>query len=63
MRKRLLQFLNKVNYFCTKQYGFCRKYSTVNAATDLVISLQEALDNNKIALGLYLDLAKAFHTQ
>lgn len=62
VRKRLLKFLEEIKFFSNKQYGFKAKTGTVNAAVDLVISLQCALDSNKLALGLYLDLAKAFDT-
>lgn len=61
-KKRLLVFLNKNQYFFSHQYGFLEKNNTTNAAIDIVIKLQKALDDNQQAVGLFLDIKKAFDT-
>ena len=59
---RLTFFLNSNNYFCSQQYGFREKSSTLNAVIDLVNKIQVHLDNRDDVLGLFLDLSKAFDT-
>ncbi|KAJ8874057.1 hypothetical protein PR048_024897 [Dryococelus australis] len=51
--------VNKHQYFYSYQYGFLkRKKNTKNAAIDITIKLQSAIDNNNQCAGLFLDLKK-----
>ena len=54
---RLINFLNNRN-----QYGFRKKYSTAHALIQLYDKISSALDNEKVTLGLFIDLSKAFDT-
>lgn len=62
VRGSLNHFLKKTKFFSKRQYGFRPETSTANAAVDLTMRLQEALDKEQVAIGLFLDLAKAFDT-
>lgn len=43
-----------------EQYGFIRGRSTEQAMLDIVYKIIDAIENKKIALGVFLDLSKAF---
>ena len=44
------------------QYGFRPKYSTENAALELIDRITTQLDKDEIPINIYLDLSKAFDT-
>jgi hypothetical protein len=44
------------------QFGFRTKHSTNHALTHLVSKLATEIDQNKISIGVFLDLSKAFDT-
>ena len=62
MYNRIIQFLedNKIIYH--KQFGFCKNFSTAHAIITLIENVQSALDNKKLAYGIFIDLKKAFDT-
>ena len=62
MYKRLYDFLCKQNSFYELQFGFRSKHSTTHALISLTEKIREALDNNKYAFGIFIDLKKAFDT-
>jgi hypothetical protein len=62
VKVRLLQFLNKKNFFYKHQYGFRKGSSTLSAAIDIITNLENYLDNNNLASAIILDLQKAFDT-
>ena len=62
MKKRLCSFLNKYNILYDLQFWFREGYSTNLALLDILDDINTALDNGKYALGIYLDLSKAFDT-
>ncbi|MCH2405870.1 MAG: reverse transcriptase family protein, partial [Nitrosopumilus sp.] len=62
MHKRLYDFLEKQNSIFVKQFGFRKKHSTTHALTDLTEHIRQALDDNKFAAGIFIDLQKAFDT-
>ena len=59
---RLINFLNKFNILCNNQYGFRKNHSTAYALIQLYDKLSDAIDQGKVALGLFIDLCKAFDT-
>ncbi len=44
------------------QYGFRKKYSTINAITKCTVDTINALENKDSVLAVFLDLSKAFDT-
>ena len=57
---RLLTFLEKSNYFDENQAGFRKKRSTVDQLFKLSQSVSTALKKHKKAVGVFLDVEKAF---
>lgn len=58
--KRVMEFVEKYEILTTNQHGFRKNYSSttaVNAVTDVI---NQALNNNQITLGIFLDIQKAF---
>ena len=60
MHERLFSFLEKYNCIYNLQYGFRMNHSTNHCLLDLTESIRKALDNNKYAVGIFVDLQKAF---
>ena len=60
--KRVYSFLMKHNVLYTSQYGFRTEHSTIHAVTELIGNILKGFEENKITLGLFLDLSKAFDT-
>ena len=42
------------------QYGFRKNHSTILASIDIVDKIEFALNKNEYALGIFLDITKAF---
>ena len=59
---RLLNFVEKNNVLDENQYGFRRNRSTTIALFDLSLKVSTFLDNKLSALGIFVDLRKAFDT-
>ena len=62
MYKRLYTFLSKYNCIYDLQFGFRNGHSTNHALLDLTEDIRNALDNNIFAVGIFIDLQKAFDT-
>ena len=62
MYKRLYNFLNLQNSIYELQFGFRKNHSTTHALISLTEKIREALDDNKFACGIFIDLKKAFDT-
>ncbi len=62
MHSRLYKFLSIHNCLYDQQFGFRNKHSTTHALTDLTEDIRNALDNNTFAIGIFIDLQKAFDT-
>ena len=60
MNRRLIPFLQLHNIISKNQHGYQLNKSTTTATFDFVRRILEHLDNGDIALGLFLDLSKAF---
>ena len=59
---RLYNYLCKLEILCDNQFGFRKNHSTSLALIDLYEKLSLALDRNEHAVGVFLDLSKAFDT-
>ena len=62
MHTRLYNFLDNSGTFYENQYGFRNKHSTNHALIQITEEIREAIDNNKFACGVFIDLQKAFDT-
>jgi hypothetical protein len=62
MYARVYKFFDTNNLFYSLQYGFRGKHSTNHALINIVDRINGALDNNKVACGLFVDFQKAFDT-
>lgn len=60
--KRLNDYLTSINFLFERQYGFRPKTNTLSACTDLITKLKQHVDKGNIALGMFIDLKKAFDT-
>lgn len=61
LHKRLLNFFNDhTKLLYSHQFGFRPKSGTENAAIELSNMIMRAIDENKIATGVFMDLKKAF---
>ena len=59
---QLYSFLEKNNCIYDLQFGFRQKHSTNHALISIVQQIQEAMLQNKLAVGVFIDLQKAFDT-
>ena len=57
---KLLEFINENNILYEKQFGFRQGHATSHAIMTLVEKVTKALDTEKIVVGVYLDIQKAF---
>ena len=62
MHSRLTKYLEDYECFYDLQFGFRNKHSTNHALIKITESIRTALDKNKIAYGVFIDLQKAFDT-
>ena len=62
MYKRIYSFLEKYGCLYELQFGFRAKHSTVHTLINITEKIRSALDNNKVACGIFIDLQKAFDT-
>lgn len=60
--ERMNLFLSKYGIISTSQYGFRSRMSTTQALLELVEDITTAIDNNKYAIGVSIDLTKGFGT-
>ncbi|CAH2089374.1 unnamed protein product [Euphydryas editha] len=62
MHQRLCNFLNSNSYLFQGQYGFRSKSNTLTATIDLITKLKTKIDQKHVAVGIFIDLKKAFDT-
>ena len=59
---RIINYLNDFNVLCDNQYGFRKNRSPSLALIDLCDRISSAFDRREYAIGVFLDLSKAFDT-
>jgi exonuclease III len=59
---RFTKFCEANNLIYKHQYGFLKGRSTKTALINIIDKLQKALDSGKYAIGVFIDLCKAFDT-
>ena len=59
---RCCDFLVKNNVLYQKQYGFRNNHTTYLAVLDFVKEVNKAIDDDKLTVGIFMDLSKAFDT-
>ena len=57
---QLYRYLDKDKTICDEQFGFRPNYSTELDTLYLTDYTLKQMDNNRIAMNIYLDLSKAF---
>ena len=62
MCRRLRDFLQQNKILYEFQFGFRKYHSTILALMEVIDSIYEHLDKHEFAIGIYLDLQKAFDT-
>ena len=62
MHKRLYHFLEVNNILYSKQFGFRKNNSTMNALINITEKIKESIDKGKYGCGIFIDLRKAFDT-
>lgn len=62
INKRLKSYLEKNNLLSNNQHGFRERKSTEDAVIQLTNYIVDKLDHNKKAIGIFIDLKKAFDT-
>ena len=62
MHERVYEFLEKYQCIYKLQFGFRKGHSTTHALTDLTEAIRKNIDENKFAVGVFIDLQKAFDT-
>ena len=62
MFNRLFNFLDTFNCLYELQFGFREKHSTNHAILSITQKIQEAIFNDKPAIGVFVDFQKAFDT-
>ena len=62
LHKRVYGFLSMKKVLYEQQFGFRRGYSTAQALLNICQKIYDALDKDKFACGVFIDLQKAFDT-
>ena len=62
MHKRLYHFLEVNNILYSKQFGFRKNNSTMNALINITEKIKESIDKGKYGCEIFIDLRKAFDT-
>lgn len=62
MYTRLMTFFEKHKLLYKLQFGFRANYSTDLALTYLIDTINKAIDSKEYAIGIFIDLSKAFDT-
>ena len=54
------KFIEKHKILYIRQFGFRQNHSTTLALIDIIDKIKSAIDNNEYAIGIFLDVKKAF---
>ena len=60
IHKQMIVFIDKHKILYMKQYGFRQGFSTTLALIDVIDDIKRALDKGEYAIGIFLDVEKAF---
>ncbi|GIY63639.1 probable RNA-directed DNA polymerase from transposon BS [Caerostris darwini] len=60
--KRIVYYLEQINFFNPNQFGFRRKKSTITAIQNIKSSVYQASDENKMVCIISLDIKNAFNS-
>ena len=60
MYDRLFLYINDKKFLYPLQHGFQPGHSTSMSLLDIQDKISKSMDNNEFAIGIFLDLAKAF---
>ncbi|KAK9879321.1 hypothetical protein WA026_004174 [Henosepilachna vigintioctopunctata] len=58
--KQLISFLSQHSILSTSQHAYIKGYSTQTAIYEFIANIVHALEDSDIAIGLFLDLSRAF---
>ena len=59
---KLFEFLVRYQILFESQYGFRSGRNTTHATLDFIWSVEDAIESNQFAIGIFCDLSKAFDT-
>ena len=62
LHEQIYSFLETHNILFKNQFGFRKNHNTTHAITALTEDIRTALDENEFAVGIFVDLQKAFDT-
>lgn len=62
MKERLIEYLETINFFSSKQFGFRKGISTEIAINEFIEKVSIGINDGKKVSGLFLDISKAFDT-
>ena len=62
LHKQLYYYLEANNLIPSFQYGYRKRNSTCHATLDFTKEIESVLDNNDVAVSVFMDLSKAFDT-
>ena len=62
VHSRLYDFLERCNIIYMNQFGFRKKHSTIHALLSMTEDIRNAIDNDFLVCGVFIDLKKAFDT-
>ena len=59
---KVFDFLVRYQILFESQYGFRKERNTTHATLDFIKTIEEAIESNQYAIGVFCDLSKAFDT-
>ena len=62
VKDKILNYLDHINFLADQQFGFRKNKSTDSALFVHIANIVNGIEQNNVAVGVYLDLAKAFDT-
>ena len=59
---KITEFLDRNNTIYDNQFGLRKKHNTTHAVMAITELVRQSLDKNEFAVGIFIDLQKAFDT-